>query len=115
MSDAKHTPGPWRAGTEQGLSYHLSPRIPILRDANGTTYAIGEVSYPTTPYGTNGAEQRAANARLIAAAPELLAALEDMLGGWRYIRQAHGDLYGVGWDRAQDAAEKAIAKAKGES
>jgi hypothetical protein len=44
---------------------------------------------------------------------ELLEALEDMLSGWRYIRQQHGDLYGVGWDRAQDKAESAIAKARG--
>ena len=48
-----------------------------------------------------------------AAAPELLEALQDMLNGWIYIRQSHGDLYGVGWDRAQEKAEKAIAKATG--
>ena len=49
------------------------------------------------------------------AAPELLAALKDMLSGWRYIRQdaAHQSIYGVGWDRAQSAAESAIAKAEG--
>jgi len=49
------------------------------------------------------------------AAPELLAALKDMLSGWKYIRHSHGDLYGVGWDRAQEAAEAAIAKAEGKS
>lgn len=38
----------------------------------------------------------------------LRAALGDMLCGWRYIRQSHGDLYGVGWDRAQSKAEKAL-------
>ena len=41
---------------------------------------------------------------------ELLAALRDMLAGWIYIRQMHGDLYGVGWDRAQGKAESAIAR-----
>jgi hypothetical protein len=55
-----------------------------------------------------------ANARLIASAPDLLEALEDMLSGWKYIRSSHGDLYGVGWDRAQDKAIAAIARAKGE-
>ena len=35
-------------------------------------------------------------------------ALEDMLAGWRYARATHGDLYGVGWDRAQNKAEQAI-------
>ena len=52
--------------------------------------------------------------KLSAAAPEMLAALEDMLGGWIYIRDAHGDLYGVGWDRAERKAKIAIAKATGQ-
>jgi hypothetical protein len=55
----------------------------------------------------------AAHKRLRDAAPDLLAALEDMLAGWKYIRSFHGDLYGVGWDRAQTNAEAAIAKATG--
>lgn len=44
---------------------------------------------------------------------ELLAALEDMNNGWKYIRSTHGDLYGVGWNRAQNKADAAIASAKG--
>ena len=36
-------------------------------------------------------------------------ALADMLAGWRYIRLHHGDLNGVGWDRAQFAAEAALS------
>jgi hypothetical protein len=39
-------------------------------------------------------------------------ALQDMLSGWHYIRKVHGDLYGVGWDRAQAKAEKALEGAK---
>jgi hypothetical protein len=35
-------------------------------------------------------------------------ALFDMREGWRYIRDHHGDLYGVGWDRAQEKADEAI-------
>lgn len=35
-------------------------------------------------------------------------ALKDMLAGWRYIRETHGDLYGVGWDRAEKAATNAL-------
>lgn len=45
--------------------------------------------------------ERDANARLIAAAPELLHALEQFMGGAR----------SMGWDTTQ--AEAAIAKAKG--
>jgi hypothetical protein len=46
---------------------------------------------------------------------KLLDALKDMHGGWKYIRETHGDLYGVGWDRAQKKAEAAIAKAEGKA
>jgi hypothetical protein len=46
---------------------------------------------------------------------ELLDALKDMHGGWEYIRETDGDLYRVGWDRAQKKAEAAIAKAEGEN
>jgi len=35
-------------------------------------------------------------------------ALRDMLSGWLYIRAVHGDLPGVGWDRAQNKAEEAL-------
>lgn len=38
-----------------------------------------------------------------------IGALADILGGWRYIRQSHGDLYGVGWDRCEKSASIAIA------
>ena len=46
---------------------------------------------------------------------ELLEALQDMLSGWKYIRDQHGDLYGVGWDRSQNKAVSAINKATGET
>jgi hypothetical protein len=44
---------------------------------------------------------------------ELLAALEDMLSGWQYIREVYGDLRGVGFNRAENKAVAAIAKATG--
>lgn len=37
-------------------------------------------------------------------------ALRDMHAGWRYIREVHGDLYGVGWDRCEEKASAALAK-----
>jgi hypothetical protein len=33
----------------------------------------------------------------------------DALAGWKYIREHHGDLYGVGWDRVQTALEASLA------
>lgn len=50
------------------------------------------------------AEVAAKDARIA----KLEAALLDMLSGWKYIRSFHGDLYGVGWDRAQTKAEEAL-------
>lgn len=40
---------------------------------------------------------------------QAIEALEDITAGWKYIRSMHGDLYGVGWDRAQGKAEAALA------
>ena len=53
--------------------------------------------------------------RRFAASDELLEALKDMNSGWKYLRENYGDLYGVGWDRAQVKADAAIAKAEVQS
>ena len=74
----------------------------------GNGYGIGHVTAHNTSEGK-------ANAALITAAPELLEALLDMAAGWEYIRSTHGDLYGVGWDRAENKARAAIARARGEA
>jgi hypothetical protein len=42
---------------------------------------------------------------------QLERALRDMLSGWRYIREYHGDLAGVGWDRCEQSASAALAAA----
>lgn len=66
--ETAHTPGPWTAEPDTNgqnrRRYILSPRADII----GTVTTI------------NGFEKEcAANARLIAAAPDLLAALDDLL------------------------------------
>ena len=43
---------------------------------------------------------------------EVKDALMDALSGWRYIRECHGDLYGVGWDRVQEKLEAILRKAQ---
>lgn len=40
---------------------------------------------------------------------ELHQTLCDALSGWRYIRETHGDLYGVGWDRVERRLDAQIA------
>lgn len=93
---AKHAAGGWSYGRTTHGAIHVY-------DRHGSQIAF--------VVGRKGQE---ATGRLIAAAPSMLAALEDMLSGWKYIRESHGDLYGVGWDRAQDNAEAAIRKARGD-
>jgi hypothetical protein len=75
--------------------------VGIIHPAS-TTYPVGAMTHEAA------AELR----RLQAENAELLAALKDMHSGWKYIRETHGDLYGVGWDRSQGKAEAAIAKAE---
>lgn len=69
----KHTPGPWYAN-QSGLIYAVSDDADesiLICDVEGM-----DPDYP------NRAWQPVANARLIAAAPDLLAALEEMLPMW---------------------------------
>ena len=88
MSEFKGTPGPWGYDSELGGIY--GDKCSFVCDVSDNK-----------------------NANLIAAAPELLEALQDMLSGWEYIRHTHGDLYGVGWDRSENKAVLAINKALG--
>jgi len=97
MDKFEGTRGPWFVSNEGNL---------LIRDESGLSIVAKYVGYVND-------EEEIANANLIAAAPELLEALQDMLSGWEYIRANHGDLYGVGWDRAQNKATSAINKALG--
>lgn len=108
MTKAAHTPGPWVA--DFGEAFHIRP------PEGGT---LAQVTFLKGRGGLGGrrdADECAANARLIAAAPDLLEALEAML--------SHSD----GWDVTQLrkrwgeqvvneilTARAAIAKAKGEA
>ena len=97
----KHTPGPWTL-TEHSGKY--TPRH-IIRSKNAAIIEFAS-------FGSVGIEQREANARLIAAAPELLEALEQAhtLIGELLIDNVLGeDVIPV-----HDAMMAAIRKAKGE-
>lgn len=86
--DAKHTPGPWEVSKDEGDVVVVSEDLPFIATVH--TSAL------------KGTQK--ANARLIAAAPELLEALkhaEKWMEGW-----ASADPY-IGYIRA------AIAKAEG--
>jgi hypothetical protein len=90
-TETKHTPGPWKAEGWENL---------VVNSADGHTMTLAA--------GGNWADlaELKANARLIAAAPDLLAALVAMLN--RY-----GDKSAFPMCDASISARAAIAKAKG--
>ena len=98
-----HTPGPWEVGRGAGWIV-TRPHAVGRREAAlaiGMTPAYSLISAPTCKWFKDGEAE--ANARLIAAAPDLLAALEAL-----------ADVPDVqGWPET-DQARAAIAKAKGE-
>jgi hypothetical protein len=106
----QHTPGPWKTWNDSACPQ-------IRSDAVGSGYygTIASVTQRDEHPVHGGAvshQQATANACLIAAAPELLAALESMI----YYHDAFRDKSPVGPTEADDtaAARAAIAKARGE-
>lgn len=101
-----HTEGPWEAKHRHaGAAKHDDERAGLGWDIVG----------PPVPQ-IRGRFSRAADAHLVAAAPDLLAALSDLM---EYREEIEADL-GVWASKASvrrllDTAQAAIAKAKGES
>lgn len=121
MIEFKGTPGPWIVDVRGGC-------VAVYQDGRQEdTNGCHRCDDRNIAYSNKGAEydevvgfwsmdrKTIYDYRLIAAAPELLEAIQDMLSGWKYIRAQHGDLYGVGWERSEQKAIAAIAKALGET
>ena len=120
MSEAKHTPGPWLIGSDQRLVYALHHNGDFHK---GAPLLVNRFSAYVEPYTSQGGtiEEAQANARLIAAAPELLAHAEaDIADLEYYIGNPSA------WDsfdnemserlrRVYDRARAAIAKATAHS
>lgn len=98
---AKHTPGPW----------HVQPgRLHLVDDANGQ--GVADTHNYWRADSTEEREQ--ANARLIAAAPDLLAALTHLLDMMHpHLLDLEGDM-GRDLADAMQSARTALAKARGE-
>lgn len=97
----QHTPGPW------GFSYVR--QVGNAWDSYAISTPAGDITVRTNP--GQGCQRHIANARLIAAAPELLAALEALLG-WHEafpLTQGEAELPVV------QRARAAITKARGEA
>ena len=95
MSESKHTPGPWV--TEHGSLY------------DAITSADGDICTWNHLVGRSRPPQKA-NARLIAAAPELLEACEDLLSDYEHL--AYEPKMPPVRRRRIERARAAIAKAK---
>ena len=97
---AKHTPGPWiGAGPSFGdpLPRYTTEIVTEWEDEDGEALSICSLPF------RHHDDENEANARLIAAAPELLEALKELTG---HINERFS---GGVWDRARAA----IAKAEG--
>ncbi len=98
--NAKHTPGPWRV--ERYFSKWL------IGNGNGS-YLIAETAGSPAYLGRASAERDAANAYLIAAAPNLLETLQVLLS----LHDACVDTADA-WNASMEEARAAIAKATGD-
>jgi len=90
MNAANHTPGPWRLSDG-------SPDVGVVTDEKLIAMVTNDEDSPMD------VDEQLANSRLVAAAPDLLAALRRLLA-----RSFDGDDYD-----ATSEAEAAIAKAEG--
>lgn len=96
---ATHTPGPWETYCNNSQGYVLG----VLASGDGFRAGNECLCEVRDPNGYEGGVPEAeANAQLIAAAPELLAACQLLVAGW-----GHQD----GVSAAVEAARAAIAKA----
>ena len=100
---SKHTPGPWDRIIADGYTVRhpqiYSDKGPV---ANATWLGDGRI------------DELNANARLIAAAPDMFEALQDALGDLEYLKNAPESAYARPDDETIKAVRAAIAKAGGE-
>lgn len=98
----KHTPGPWYWANGDVICAHVGERISEIAD-------LRPQRGPQSALSPNKDEFEA-NAHLIAAAPELLALIDRLVGTWDNYEDMGPDPL----DPIVEAARKTIAKARGE-
>lgn len=101
MGEAKHTPGPWLYIRLDEWSHSVATQHGELPDGSPNLWTVATVNKNREP-------EHEANARLIAAAPDLLGALQAMLRMWDEGGSLPGLVEGVITE-----ANAAIAKANG--
>lgn len=96
MTDTRNTPGPWISYTGHDGQFKYQPYIMSQPDGDSLPIVVAVIQ---------DTEQRDANAAIIAAAPDILAALESIMQ------------YAIDWSIPTVIWDKAVAvitKAKGE-
>lgn len=105
-----HTPGPWELIEGDIWSAPIEGGCTM---AKGRCMVAQVRGWGHLQYRPDGEEMQDANGRLIAAAPDLLAALRDLVA---ISSGKHDDnAYNEEWTAAEDRARAAIAKAEGKS
>ena len=106
--NAKHTPGPWRALSANDYTYENGKALKVVavNPAHHSDYKFSAIVYGNLVDG-----RCEADAHLIAAAPDLLAALETSLA---WVQQYHNLKGHEAASHCMAAViERAIAKARG--
>ena len=101
----KYTLGPWKKSDRlAGPWWHISSEHSLGGEKCGQgRQAIASVHGESKRGSTAYAEMFEANARLIAAAPELFEALE-------FVMTAHGEQLSTAFEQAQEALSKALGR-----
>jgi hypothetical protein len=103
----QHTRGPWRAALDPEWQHRQDEHhVEVACIPHGCWDAIDVFGPKAAHHDCDSPAQHIANARLIAAAPEMLDALKDALN---YLENTEGE-FGITLNCA-DAARAAIAKA----
>lgn len=103
---SEHTPGPWYASRDEGSQYHfVSTSTVVVADTRACIAATGEELAESVSE---------SNARLIAAAPDMLAALEDIANDLGDLmrhcnKEGNAEQARLAWAQARDV----IAEARG--
>lgn len=117
MSNPSYTPGPWQVGMSSGSNGNMIYQLggDVMSPAIAQVYGLWANATVSALREDERMREGVANALLIAAAPELLEALEAIIGACDACEGRDDlSLTDVFTEEMEQAARAAIAKAKGE-
>ena len=116
MSETKHTPGPWRLEKQVAGRDWTSIGAPVATVGGealceSVEFIVGTVS----DFGPHGEQETEANARLIAAAPDLLEACEYAVEHAEGLRRGTPQELSIYVVKLSEAIDKATEKEGGDA